>query len=123
MTNISDEHAARIKLLAEGLKSHPPGHEIKLVLFLGAGAPRKAGLPLADELKALVLAKFGDASVLPDVMDETLEDLMQVLQSSLGNEGYELIAQHPSLSSWRRPKGVLGQPGPSDDSTRSGNRI
>lgn len=87
MANINDQYAGQINLLAEGLK-----RQIKLVLFLGAGAPRGAGLPLADELKDTVLKALIDIAVPPNVQEGTLEDLMQTLQSSFGNQGYELIA-------------------------------
>ena len=91
-TNIDDEYGGQINLLAEALKSHAPGGRIKLVLFLGAGAPLAAGLPLAKELKDLVLDALGNA-VPSNIEEGTLEDLMQILQSSLGNKGYELIAE------------------------------
>jgi len=94
-SDYAEEYRSRIRLLAAGLKSHRPGKQTRLVLFLGAGAPREAGLPLADELKNDVISQVFKGSIVPkEAREGRLEDLMQLLQTSLGNDsGYELVAR------------------------------
>ncbi len=88
-----DQYPAKIRALAQLLKSHPAGQRFRLVLFLGAGAPRHAGLPLADELKQMVMKSFSDVPLPEPIRQGTLEDLMHFLQTAFGNDGYELVAQ------------------------------
>ena len=96
--NLVFDPPSKIKLLAQYLKSHSPGRQTRLVLFLGAGAPRAAGLPLADELKSKVIEAIFKGSPIPaGVQEQTatreLEALMGTLQASFGNDGYEIVGR------------------------------
>ena len=88
---LSPEH--RVSVLAEMMLQAKPGAPSRFVFFLGAGAPRSAGLPLADELKDRV-AKTVFGSDIPDQIDDgRLEDIMELFQSMAGQDGYELVAR------------------------------
>lgn len=88
---LSPEH--RVSVLAEMMLQAKPGAPSRFVFFLGAGAPRSAGLPLADELKDRV-AKTVFGSDIPDQIDDgRLEDVMELFQSMAGQDGYELVAR------------------------------
>ena len=69
--------------------------------FLGAGASRAAGVPLADELKAEVARDvFGD-DVPGEIVGGRLEDVMELFQAMGGQDGYELVASR--LRRYDRP--------------------
>ena len=66
-----------IRLLASILRIGLPGRPSRIVLFVGAGAPRVAGLPLADELKIKVAKSVFGSDIPPDIVAGRLEDVME----------------------------------------------
>ena len=82
-----------LEFLARMLRAPKPGEYRSVNLFLGAGAPRGAGLPLADELKTSAAQRvFGDA-IPSEISQGRLEDVMEAFQRFGGQSGYELVAQ------------------------------
>jgi len=82
-----------IRLLASILRIGLPGRPSRIVLFVGAGAPRVAGLPLADELKIKVAKSVFGSDIPPDIVAGRLEDVMELFQTHAGKDGYALVAQ------------------------------
>ena len=90
MTTLTPQQV--VSFLAKLMSESRRGLPSRVVLFLGAGASRAAGVPLADELKSLVASDvFGEQ--VPDIVKRgRLEDVMQLFQRLGGRDGYALIA-------------------------------
>ncbi len=82
-----------VAVLASMLTASKPGGFSRVVLFLGAGAPRGAGLPLADELKWSVAQDVFGADVPEAIANGRLEDVMELFHTMGRENGYELVAQ------------------------------
>ena len=96
----------RVKLLAEMMLLPRPGSVSRVVFFLGAGAARGAGLPLANELKdRIVAATIGDDPP-SELVNGRLEDILELFQTMLGEDGYELVAREVRPYQ-RQPRGYL----------------
>jgi hypothetical protein len=83
----------QVAVLAALMRAARPGEFSGISFFLGAGAPRGAGLPLADELKAKVAETVFGRNVPNQILEGRLEDVMELFHSLGGKNGYELVAQ------------------------------
>lgn len=91
----------KIKVLAKLMRTHRAGDACKIVFFLGAGAPRATGLPLADDLRRMVLKKIFGNDVPSEIGQNRLEDLMELLYNMGKDNGYELVAEE--IRKYRNP--------------------
>jgi len=84
-----------VRLLASLIKRPSIGDEGKIVLFLGAGAPVHAPVPVptASQLKNQVISEIWEGEQPPtEVQSGTLEDLMEYLTLHAKGDGYLLVA-------------------------------
>lgn len=82
-----------VAVLAGLMRAAKPAEFSRIAFFLGAGAPRGAGLPLADELKWEVSETIFGKDVPRKIAEGRLEDVMELFQTLGGENGYELVAQ------------------------------
>ncbi len=82
----------RTRVLAALMRSSRPNTFSRVCFFLGAGAPRGAGVPLADELKDTVANSIFGADVPSAIAEGRLEDALELFQAMGGRDGYELVA-------------------------------